>query len=104
MRPSEDILVVGYSSVCILYHHHRSLDLQRLIHIAVIHLVYLSVRTPWTSGKMIRLLNDIFSRCPCLKRLSAIVSHDCPREIPSAIRLLNIDRDLLKLSRLSLEL
>ncbi|TEY58656.1 hypothetical protein BOTCAL_0204g00130 [Botryotinia calthae] len=97
MRPSEDILVVDYISLCILYNHHGSLDLQRLTHIAVIHFGYLSVTTPWDSGRMTRLLNDIYSRCPCLKRLSVIASHDCPREIPPATRFLNIDRDLLKL-------
>ncbi|KAF7883375.1 uncharacterized protein EAF02_005295 [Botrytis sinoallii] len=46
---------------------------------------------------MTGLLDDVYSRRPGLKRLSVIGSHDCAREMPSATRLLNIDRNLLKL-------
>ncbi|TGO23889.1 hypothetical protein BPAE_0118g00160 [Botrytis paeoniae] len=46
---------------------------------------------------MTKLLNNIYSRCPCLKTLSVISSENCPREMPTATRLLSINKDLLKL-------
>ncbi|TGO53491.1 hypothetical protein BCON_0122g00080 [Botryotinia convoluta] len=97
MRPSEDILVVDYDLLSLLYGHGGSLDLKSLTHIAVSRFGYLSVRTPWVSDDMTKLLNDIHSRCPCLKRLSVIGTFNCDREMPPATRLLDINKDLLKL-------
>ncbi|KAF7918253.1 uncharacterized protein EAE98_009865 [Botrytis deweyae] len=57
----------------------------------------MSTSTPLIADKMTGLLDDVYSRCPGLKRLSVIGSHDCAREMPSATRLLNTDKNLLKL-------
>ncbi|KAF7947189.1 uncharacterized protein EAE97_004438 [Botrytis byssoidea] len=96
-RFSEDILMVNYSRFDLLYRLGESLDLKRLTHIAVSWFGYLSVSTPWTSGKITKLLNDTYSQCPCLKRLSVLGSRICDEKAPPVTRLLNIDKDLLKL-------
>ncbi|KAF7887562.1 hypothetical protein EAF00_009856 [Botryotinia globosa] len=97
MRFSEDILMVDYRRFDLLYRHGGSLNLERLTHIAVSWFGYLSVSTPWISGKITKLLNDTYSQCPCLKRLSVLGSRICDEKAPPVTRLLNIDKDLLKL-------
>lgn len=97
MRFSEDILMVDYSRFDLLYRHGGSLDLERLTHIAVSWFGCLSVSTPWISGKITKPLNDTYSQCPCLKRLSVLGSRICDEKAPPVTRLLNIDKDLLKL-------
>ncbi|THV50940.1 hypothetical protein BGAL_0130g00210 [Botrytis galanthina] len=96
IRPSEDILVMHYDSLRFLHDRSKSLNLERVTHIAL-KLECFSVMTPWISDRMTSLLGDVYSRCPNLKRLSVIGSYNCVRELPSATRLLSIDKDLLKL-------